>query len=45
MLKHRVVGYLYGVGLQIEEPPITTIVPKHRVLRLKEGRALTNVLN
>ncbi len=37
LINHRVVGYLHGVGLQIEEPPITTIMPKHRFTEIKQG--------
>ncbi len=37
LINERVVGYLHGVGLQVEEPPITTIVPKHRFLSIREG--------
>ncbi len=40
MTKHAVKGYLHGAGLQIEEPPITTIIPKHRSIELKPGMAI-----
>ncbi|MEM0027059.1 MAG: M24 family metallopeptidase [Ignisphaera sp.] len=30
LLDKRIVGYIHGVGLQVEEYPITTIVPAHR---------------
>jgi len=40
LIEHRVVGYLHGVGLQIEEPPITTIVPKHRFIELRQGMVI-----
>ncbi|HDN75715.1 MAG TPA: aminopeptidase P family protein [Acidilobales archaeon] len=36
-LDNRVLGYLHGVGLQVEELPITTIIPKHRFMALREG--------
>jgi len=35
-IEYRVLGYIHGVGLQVEEKPITTIVPKHRFVMLKE---------
>ncbi len=40
LLDYRVVGYAHGVGLQVEEPPITTIVPRHRMLEVKPGMVL-----
>lgn len=43
LIDHRVVGYLHGVGLQIEEPPITTIVPKHRFIEIKSGMVVALV--
>ena len=43
LLSHRVKGYLHGVGLQVEEPPITTIVPKHRFIELKTGMVVAFV--
>ncbi len=43
LIDHRVVGYLHGVGLQIEEPPITTIVPKHRFTDIREGMVVAFV--
>ena len=36
-IDYRVLGYIHGVGLQVEEKPITTIVPKHRFVMLKEN--------
>ncbi len=42
-LKYRVLGYAHGVGLQIEETPITTIIPKHRFMRIEEGMVLASV--
>jgi len=36
-IDYRVLGYIHGVGLQVEEKPITTIVPKHRFIMLKEN--------
>lgn len=41
MLKYAVKGYLHGVGLQIEEVPITTILPKHRSIELKSNMAVS----
>ncbi len=38
--KHRIIGYAHSVGLQIEETPITTIVPAHRFIEVKENMAL-----
>ncbi|MCS7385415.1 MAG: Xaa-Pro peptidase family protein [archaeon GB-1867-005] len=35
LLNNRLLGYVHGVGLQIEEPPITTIVPQHRQMKVK----------
>lgn len=35
MARYHVRGYLHGVGLKIEETPITTIVPNHRMIMLK----------
>jgi len=43
LLDYRVVGYSHGVGLQIEEMPITTILPKHRFMRVKPGMVLAFV--
>lgn len=43
MLDYRVLGYAHGVGLQIEETPITTIVPKDRFADVKERMALALV--
>ena len=40
LLKHRVIGYTHGVGLQVEEPPITTIVPQHRAIVVKPRMVL-----
>ena len=40
LIEHRVIGYIHGVGLQVEEPPITTIVPKHRLMELKPGMVI-----
>ena len=39
----RLIGYAHGVGLQIEEPPITTILPKHRFMEVKPKMALAFV--
>ncbi len=41
LIDYRVVGYLHGVGLQVEETPITTIVPKHRFIELKPEMVVT----
>ena len=38
--EEAVTGYLHGVGLQVEEPPITTIVPQHRFIKLAPGMAI-----
>ncbi len=43
LLEYRVVGYAHGVGLQVEEPPITTIVPQHRVVKVKPNMVLAFV--
>ena len=42
-LDNRVLGYLHSVGLQVEEPPITTIVPSHRFIKLREGMAVAMI--
>jgi len=41
--KNRLIGYAHGVGLQVEEPPITTIVPVHRYLEVKPRMVLAMV--
>jgi len=43
LLDYRVVGYTHGVGLQVEEPPITTIVPQHRIVEVKSNMVLAFV--
>jgi len=43
VIKYRVVGYTHGVGLQVEETPITTIVPKHRFMEIKERMVLAMI--
>lgn len=43
LINYRVIGYTHGVGLQIEEPPITTIVPRHRFMTVKQGMALAMI--
>lgn len=43
LLESRVVGYVHGVGLQVEEYPITTIVPAHRVAEPRIGMVLALV--
>ncbi|NJE26481.1 aminopeptidase P family protein [Thermococcus sp. MV5] len=41
--KYYIVGYTHGVGLLIEEDPITTIVVPHRAMVAKEGMVLAMV--
>lgn len=43
LIDHRVVGYIHGVGLQIEEPPITTILPRDRFMKVRRSMALALV--
>ena len=43
LLDYRIVGYAHGVGLQIEETPITTILPRDRVMRVKPGMVLAMI--
>jgi len=43
LLEYRVVGYAHGVGLQVEEPPITTIIPRDRAVEVKPGMTLAFV--
>jgi len=43
LLDKRLLGYLHGVGLQIEELPITTIVAPHRAYELRTGMAIALV--
>ena len=40
---NRLIGYVHGVGLQVEEAPITTIVPAHRYLVVKPRMVLALV--
>lgn len=40
LIDYRVVGYTHGVGLQVEEKPITTILPRDRLMEAKEGMVL-----
>ncbi len=40
---YRVIGYLHGVGLQIEEPPITTILPRDRFMNIQKNMVLAMV--
>ena len=40
LAEEAVTGYLHGVGLQVEEPPITTIVPQHRFIKLMPNMAV-----
>ena len=39
----RVIGYVHGVGLQVEEAPITTILPGDRSMEVKPNMALAFV--
>lgn len=39
----RVVGYVHGIGLQVEETPITTILPSHRFMVVQPNMALSMV--
>lgn len=41
--KYYITGYTHGVGLLIEEDPITTIVVPHRAMQAKEGMVLSMV--
>jgi len=43
LIDHRVIGYLHGVGLQIEETPITPIISKYRFIKLKPGMVIALV--
>ncbi|MEL9940162.1 MAG: Xaa-Pro peptidase family protein [Ignisphaera sp.] len=43
LLDKRIVGYVHGVGLQVEEYPITTIVPAHRAVEAKTGMVVAMV--
>jgi len=43
LLSHRLLGYAHGVGLQVEEEPITTIIPRHRFIRVRRGMTLAMV--
>ncbi len=43
MLNYRVMGYTHAVGLQIEESPITTILPRDRSLKARPGMVLAMV--
>ncbi len=43
MLDYRVMGYTHAVGLQIEESPITTILPGDRSLKVEPGMVLAMV--
>jgi len=38
-----ITGYAHGVGLLIEEDPITTIVVPHRAMEVKENMVLAMV--
>ncbi|ADT83825.1 M24 family metallopeptidase [Thermococcus barophilus] len=41
--EYYITGYTHGVGLLIEEDPITTIVVPHRAMKAREGMALAIV--
>ncbi|AIF70167.1 proline dipeptidase [Palaeococcus pacificus DY20341] len=41
--EYYITGYTHGVGLLIEEDPITTIVVPHRAMKAQEGMALAMV--
>lgn len=43
LLDKRLTGYLHGVGLQVEEYPVTTIVSPHRTIELKTGMTIALV--
>jgi Xaa-Pro dipeptidase len=43
MLEYRILGYTHSTGLQVEETPVTTIVPAHRFIEIKEGMTLAYV--
>ncbi len=43
LLNYRVKGYTHAVGLQVEESPITTILPRDRSLKVKPGMTLAMV--
>jgi len=43
LIDKRLVGYAHGVGLQIEEVPITTIVQAHRVMKIRPRMVLAMV--
>ncbi len=43
LLEHRILGYVHGVGLQIEETPITTILPAHRFMKVRPRTVLAFV--
>lgn len=40
LINQRLIGYTHGVGLQIEEKPITTILPRDRLMEVERGMAL-----
>jgi len=41
--EYYITGYAHGVGLLIEEDPITTIVVPHRAMKVQKGMALAMV--
>ena len=40
LINNRLIGYTHGVGLQIEEVPITTIVQAHRAIKVQPRMVL-----
>ena len=40
---NMVIGFAHGVGLLVEEDPITTIVPPHRRYQVKRGMVLASL--
>lgn len=42
-IEERLVGYAHGVGLQLEEVPITTIIQANRAMRIKPRMVLAMV--
>ncbi|MEM1546116.1 MAG: Xaa-Pro peptidase family protein [Candidatus Methanomethylicia archaeon] len=43
LINYRLIGYTHGIGLLVEEDPITTIIPQHRGLIIMENMALAMV--
>ena len=40
LLNYRIIGYTHGVGLQVEEFPITTILPRDRLVKIQPNMVL-----